>query len=112
MKVTASNADGNIAKLEESAKDVINVDSQNTTTNSHENLGKLQHDSSSPEVIKQQEVQPLPPPPPPPIEPELSVEEVIYSQGELYPEEPFDRKWDSEEDSDYNEDYILPSGQI
>ena len=41
-----------------------------------------------------------------------SVEEVIYSQGELYPEEPFDRKWDSEEDSDYNEDYILPSGRI
>jgi hypothetical protein len=40
------------------------------------------------------------------------VEEVIYSQGELYPEEPFDRKWDSEEDSDYNEDYILPSGRI
>ena len=41
-----------------------------------------------------------------------SVEEVIYSQGELYPEEPFDRNWDSEEDSDYNEDYILPPGRI
>ena len=41
-----------------------------------------------------------------------SVEEVIYSQGELYPEEPFDRSWDSEEDSKLNEDYILHSGRI
>ena len=41
-----------------------------------------------------------------------SVEEVIYSQGELYPEEPFDRSWDSDEDSKFNEDYILPSGWI
>ena len=41
-----------------------------------------------------------------------SVEEVIYSQGELYPEEPFDRSWDSEDDSKFNEDYILPSGRI
>ena len=31
-----------------------------------------------------------------------SVEEVIYSQGELYPEEPFDRSWDSDEDSKFN----------
>jgi len=41
-----------------------------------------------------------------------SVEEVIYSQGELYPEEPFDRSWDSEEDSKFNEDYILHSERI
>ena len=42
----------------------------------------------------------------------IYTEEVIYSQGELYPEEPFDRSWDSDEDSKFNEDYILPSGWI
>ena len=37
------------------------------------------------------------------------VEEVIYSQGEPYPEEPFDRSWDSDEDYKPDEDYTLPS---
>jgi len=33
------------------------------------------------------------------------VEEVIYSQGEPYPVEPFDRSWDSDEDSKVEKDY-------
>lgn len=40
------------------------------------------------------------------------VDEVIYSQGEPYPEEPYDRRWDSDEDFRLDEDYTLPSGWI
>ena len=40
-----------------------------------------------------------------------NVEEVIYSQGEPYPDEPFDRSWDSDEDLKLDEDYnSLPTG--
>ena len=39
------------------------------------------------------------------------VEEVIYTQGEPYPDEPFDRSWDSDEDLKLDEDYnSLPTG--
>ena len=40
------------------------------------------------------------------------VEEVIYSQCEAYPEEPFDSSWESNEDSKSDEKYTLPSGWI
>ena len=41
-----------------------------------------------------------------------ALEEVIYSQGDSYPLEHFDRSWDSDKDSKFHEDYTLPSRWI